>query len=121
MPASTTPNATTTVAPVGRSQVHAAASPPTLTSAPSAHPRASRPRTDRVSIAAADLGPARSEEHTSELQSHHDLVCRLPLDKRNLLGTWIRPTSPPPPEICEDRQTRKPSMPIFLNTRSSQM
>src|SRR5437773_3479411 len=22
----------------------------------------------------------RSEEHTSELQSHHDLVCRLPLD-----------------------------------------
>src|SRR5437773_7751721 len=29
----------------------------------------------------ADLG-RRSEEHTSELQSHHDLVCRLPLEKK---------------------------------------
>src|SRR5437773_5679305 len=26
---------------------------------------------------------ARSEEHTSELQSHHDLVCRLLLVKKN--------------------------------------
>src|SRR5437773_8845702 len=25
----------------------------------------------------------RSEEHTSELQSHHDLVCRLLLEKKN--------------------------------------
>src|SRR5437667_4679051 len=40
-----------------------------------------------------DRGPApallaasarnRSEEHTSELQSHHDLVCRLLLEKKN--------------------------------------
>src|SRR5437773_12579805 len=35
-----------------------------------------------------DVGPfvcfwsARSEEHTSELQSHHDLVCRLLLEKK---------------------------------------
>src|SRR5437773_9655626 len=28
--------------------------------------------------------PARSEEHTSELQSHHDLVCRLLLEKKKL-------------------------------------
>src|SRR5437773_8397438 len=27
--------------------------------------------------------PGRSEEHTSELQSHHDLVCRLLLEKKN--------------------------------------
>src|SRR5437667_2933162 len=27
-------------------------------------------------------GGARSEEHTSELQSHHDLVCRLLLEKK---------------------------------------
>src|SRR5437773_6048184 len=27
--------------------------------------------------------PARSEEHTSELQSHHDLVCRILLENRN--------------------------------------
>src|SRR5437773_5840177 len=26
--------------------------------------------------------PIRSEEHTSELQSHHDLVCRLLLEKK---------------------------------------
>src|SRR5438132_12516017 len=27
-------------------------------------------------------GPSRSEEHTSELQSHSDLVCRLRLEKK---------------------------------------
>src|SRR5437667_9126793 len=30
-----------------------------------------------------EAGTARSEEHTSELQSHHDLVCRLLLEKKN--------------------------------------
>src|SRR5438034_5093165 len=30
-----------------------------------------------------DAGYARSEEHTSELQSHSDLVCRLLLEKKN--------------------------------------
>src|SRR5437667_4915683 len=30
-----------------------------------------------------DLERLRSEEHTSELQSHHDLVCRLLLEKKN--------------------------------------
>src|SRR5438034_6316825 len=30
----------------------------------------------------AGLSPARSEEHTSELQSHSDLVCRLLLEKK---------------------------------------
>src|SRR5437667_8945843 len=29
-----------------------------------------------------DAVAARSEEHTSELQSHHDLVCRLLLEKK---------------------------------------
>ena len=28
------------------------------------------------------MGLIRSEEHTSELQSHHDLVCRLLLEKK---------------------------------------
>src|SRR5437773_9754100 len=35
----------------------------------------------------------RSEEHTSELQSHHDLVCRLLLEKKNqdtlLRSEWL--------------------------------
>src|SRR5437773_8636095 len=30
----------------------------------------------------AGAGMTRSEEHTSELQSHHDLVCRLLLEKK---------------------------------------
>src|SRR5437773_9094181 len=35
-----------------------------------------------VAGGAAGWGIARSEEHTSELQSHHDLVCRLLLEKK---------------------------------------
>src|SRR5215204_3887203 len=34
----------------------------------------------------AESGPARSEEHKSELQSHSDLVCRLLLEKKNKGG-----------------------------------
>src|SRR5436190_18536930 len=33
-------------------------------------------------IASNNLKPTRSEEHTSELQSHSDLVCRLLLEKK---------------------------------------
>src|SRR5437773_9718191 len=36
-----------------------------------------------VSVQAWPLAETRSEEHTSELQSHHDLVCRLLLEKKN--------------------------------------
>src|SRR5437667_5452356 len=32
--------------------------------------------------AVAPASSARSEEHTSELQSHHDIVCRLLLEKK---------------------------------------
>src|SRR5947207_12508891 len=31
----------------------------------------------------------RSEEHTSELQSHSDLVCRLLLEKKNKKEDWV--------------------------------
>src|SRR5437773_6288668 len=31
---------------------------------------------------------SRSEEHTSELQSHHDLVCRLLLEKKKNVVPW---------------------------------
>src|SRR5437773_12345072 len=36
----------------------------------------------RVFLVARGLRVLRSEEHTSELQSHHDLVCRLLLEKK---------------------------------------
>src|SRR5947207_5177650 len=37
----------------------------------------------------------RSEEHTSELQSHSDLVCRLLLEKKKLPAQWTPSKSPP--------------------------
>src|SRR5437667_6683944 len=53
-----------------RQMRHASASPPT-----------------RCTLRFQTIGPSsakiwRSEEHTSELQSHHDLVCRLLLEKK---------------------------------------
>src|SRR3712207_8183872 len=59
-----------------------------------AHPFLARPRSGRGISAAAALGAdddpqqrggerARSEEHTSELQSRQYLVCRLLLEKKN--------------------------------------
>src|SRR2546428_7523173 len=48
---------------------------------------------DQVSIQIRDgelfgmLGPNRSEEHTSELQSRSDLVCRLLLEKKKRTAT----------------------------------
>src|SRR5215204_7287448 len=45
-------------------------------------PRPAPPRAGRCT-----RGPARSEEHTSELQSHSDLVCRLLLEKKKKIPT----------------------------------
>src|SRR5260221_9711394 len=39
-------------------------------------------RGPQICILRQRLTPARSEEHTSELQSHSDLVCRLLLEKK---------------------------------------
>src|SRR5713101_9825656 len=36
--------------------------------------------------------PHRSEEHTSELQSHVNLVCRLLLEKKKCKKTYLYPT-----------------------------
>src|SRR5437868_10453408 len=49
-------------------------------------PAARTARPGRASASAPGTGPAsacRSEEHTSELQSRFDLVCRLLLEKQN--------------------------------------
>src|SRR5690349_23333697 len=57
-------------------------------------------RRDRVTVAnvAADedvagVGLERSEEHTSELQSRRELVCRLLLEKKKNGGAsaWVKP------------------------------
>src|SRR6266849_8512348 len=57
----------------------------------STRPSMSRPRASCAESwppACAPGGPARSEEHTSELQSRVDLVCRLLLEKKNT-GTLL--------------------------------
>src|SRR5438034_3808054 len=53
--------------------------------------RRARSAFTRCTLAHGDAGPtketanlARSEEHTSELQSHSDLVCRLLLEKKKI-------------------------------------
>src|SRR5471032_3678058 len=45
-------------------------------------PIACRCSTTRTCPSASCRNDGRSEEHTSELQSHHDLVCRLLLEKK---------------------------------------
>src|SRR5437667_4547839 len=65
-------------APASRCSWSGPASCPTSTTSTAAvPPRSRRPRRDLGGTAAV-----RSEEHTSELQSHHDLVCRLLLEKK---------------------------------------
>src|SRR2546430_2791787 len=55
----------------------------------------------RVATAQWQAEPARSEEHTSELQSQSNLVCRLLLEKKNnsredgAVRKHLRPTTPP--------------------------
>src|SRR5260221_775591 len=39
----------------------------------------------RKEVRLTAAGKHRSEEHTSELQSHSDLVCRLLLEKKNII------------------------------------
>src|SRR6266851_1147809 len=60
---------------------------------------------------------SRSEEHTSELQSHHELVCRLLLEKKKQHGRSRltqsdepgRPT--PPPRLASVLSGRTPPAP----------
>src|SRR5437773_5579236 len=70
-----------------------AAAPVTVTALSWSEPESARSARDRSTAAApawsCGAGAAdgarsniRSEEHTSELQSHHDLVCRLLLEKK---------------------------------------
>src|SRR5437588_9390867 len=52
---------------------------------------------------------ARSEEHTSELQSHSDLVCRLLLEKKNNRASAIpTPTRSAPAQPSSTHTQRAP-------------
>src|SRR5260221_2145866 len=52
-----------------------------------------RPGQTGVRRARSSQETGRSEEHTSELQSHSDLVCRLLLEKKKTAKIWRRPRS----------------------------
>src|SRR5437667_5325957 len=55
---------------------------------------------------AALLGArGRSEEHTSELQSHHDLVCRLLLEKKKKKNTSTERSSKTVSSRCRKNRT----------------
>src|SRR2546430_10382316 len=70
----------------------------TLSDLPSSHlpPRRRRRRRDAVSAATLGELRERSEEHTSELQSQSNLVCRLLLEKKKHAAhgdksrSWLR-------------------------------
>src|SRR5437868_11076799 len=65
-------------------------------------PRAGRAAADADRLRrpfGADQRPPRSEEHTSELQSRFDLVCRLLLEKKNQEHARVR--------ACSSRCTRQ--------------
>src|SRR5256885_12121409 len=55
-------------------------------SAPAGHSPRQPPCSRPLDSVAGSLAPGRSEEHTSELQSPCNLVCRLLLEKKKQLG-----------------------------------
>src|SRR5260370_19404442 len=58
--------------------------------------RQSQDRVERLGIEVSQryLAASRSEEHTSELQSHLNLVCRLLLEKKKQGMSWRSSTDP---------------------------
>src|SRR5690349_23967746 len=55
--------------------------------------------------------PARSEEHTSELQSRRDLVCRLLLEKKKSLPSCRLILADRPPVLAHPRTATRPRIP----------
>src|SRR5260370_13708382 len=57
--------------------------------------------------APSSVPPSRSEEHTSELQSHLNLVCRLLLEKKKSRPS-IRRSAPPAPPASSSAPRARP-------------
>src|SRR2546430_9134110 len=79
-----------------------------------AHDRAAEPRRDalrRLEVVRLHVhdAEARSEEHTSELQSQSNLVCRLLLEKKNITHPTSSPgTASTPPSITPASASSSP-------------
>src|SRR5437667_3481924 len=78
-----------------------------------------RPRTPRSRTArgARTQDGKRSEEHTSELQSHHDLVCRLLLEKKKPMMH----SDPPPTTTIMSGEMRNSQIVVGTATVCSTM
>src|SRR5437667_3198548 len=59
----------------------------------------SQPSWTASSASLSEPSIRRSEEHTSELQSHHDLVCRLLLEKKNIIIMMLQTRKNVPTDI----------------------
>src|SRR5438034_2005185 len=74
-----------------------------LTFDQSAHRPIWTPDGRRIVYSRGQFGQGRSEEHTSELQSHSDLVCRLLLEKKKSRSRQCMTTRP----TCPTRTTAR--------------
>src|SRR5260370_25154769 len=76
--------------------------------APAKHPQAKPPVADppaeSAAAAASHSKPDRSEEHTSELQSHLNLVCRLLLEKKKKTSSGNSRSTAPAASTISKRQ-----------------
>src|SRR2546430_8609695 len=70
---------------------------------------ADRPHAGPQVLSPIALTMARSEEHTSELQSQSNLVCRLLLEKKKHNFCHLTPTNTHPPPPCILSVQRSPS------------
>src|SRR5437667_7639215 len=59
----------------------------------------------------------RSEEHTSELQSHHDLVCRLLLEKKKKQHRPPAASNGPPPATTQCHPSHLPQQARYPEPR----
>src|SRR5437773_9111632 len=73
-------------------------------------PRARKPRGSIL-----EQRDTRSEEHTSELQSHHDLVCRLLLEKKKKITTRISSTTTKQTNIISVQNVIAQTLKILLH------
>src|SRR5438067_6347280 len=67
-------------------------------------------RNNQQEVALSAVFPTRSEEHTSELQSRFDIVCRLLLEKKNLRLRHMREPQDLSRDPCEAPLTPLPRM-----------
>src|SRR5437773_6948044 len=67
-----------------------------------------------MASAPTERAVSRSEEHTSELQSHHDLVCRLLLEKKKNIRIKTLPFRSKRPPSTSSEHPLPPTSPVSV-------